>query len=221
MRIDEHNVLIIEKDGPPGDLGDSCAETGRFVVLSNYVVGRFEATTLNLDAFIGRNGGFVRHPDVPEDWKEKDFTSDQGINLLMAYYVMSMGIGGGFNYCASNMKWFTAKYNKISSPGVMALARKKLHILNWINALQGLVFRLPLRWSDAKGWFDKSHDSSADYLNWIVVAAFLDSVGVKPILNVDRRELESKILSYYSNQQNTKLVTDLYMAATEMLYDRV
>lgn len=219
MRLDQYNVLIIEKDGPPGDLGDSCAETGRYTVLSEFTQYFPYGRQLSLDRFIGRNDGFIRHPDVPEDWKEKDFTSDQGINLLMGYDVN--GIAGAFNYCAQRMKLFTSKYNKVSSPGVFAVATRRLTLLRWLNWAQGLAFKLPLRWSDAKGWFDKSHDSSADYLNWIVVCAYLKSKGREPILNVDRTVLEEKVRSYHANQQNVALIIALYMAASKKLYERV
>lgn len=216
MKLDQYNVLIIEQNGPPGDLGDSCAETGRYKVLSTFV-GYFPyGTYLNLEAFLGRDDGFIRHPDVPESWKEKDFTSDQAINLIYAYDLRGPE---NVSYAVSwNLRWFTAKYNKISLPSVMAASRGMIRTLNWINAVQGLLFKLPVRWSDAKGWFDKSHDSSADYLNWIVTAAYLAQKGLKPILNVRKDVLNEKILSYHANQQNTGGILDVYALAVEKLY---
>lgn len=213
MKVDQYNVLIIEKDGPPGDLGDSCAETGRYTTMSLLVNFYPYGKRLNLLTFI-TSKGFIRHPDVPDDWKENDFTSDQGVNLLQALQLTN---SYAFAEVSRRMKWRTAP-SKISLPAVMATSRKMYRTLNWINAIQGLIFKLPLRWSDAKGWFDKSHDSSADYLNWIVTAAFLKLNGVKPILNVKRDVLVEKITSYHANQQNTSGILELYALVIEDLY---
>lgn len=216
MKVDHHNVLILEEVGLPGDLGDSCAETGRYTVLSN-LVGYFPyGKDLSLEAFIGRDNGFVRHPDVPESWKEKDFTSDQGINLIYAYDIQGPA---NVTYAVKyQMRWFTAKYNKISLPSVMAASRGMLRTLNVLNAVQGLIFRIPFRWSDSKRKFEKSNDSSADYLNWIVTCAYLKLKGRDPIMNVDQSVVEEKIRNYHANQNNVAEMLALYMAACRILY---
>lgn len=213
MKVDQHNVLIIEEGGLPGDLGDSCAESGRYTVMSclaNYFpYGR----RLNMPVFITPKG-FIRHPDTPEDWKENDFTSDQGINLLMALHT-----DWPFQFAdvAPKMKWSTAP-TKISSPAVMATSRHMLRTLNIINALQGLIFRIPYRWSDSKKKFESTADSSADYLNWIVTAAYLKLNGVNPILNVKQSIVEERIRHYHRNQRNVTEMLALYMAVSKILY---
>lgn len=206
MKIDKHDVLIIEKDGEPGDLGDACAETCRYLVLAEYAdsfpFGR--PTTL---PFITSHGG-LRHPDVPESWRESDFTSDQALPLRMA----NDNVGRRFA--------LTTAPGKLSSPGLFFLSLGMLRCLNLVNGIQGLLFKAPVRWNDGNpgDLFEANDDSSADYLNWIVTACYLADNGIKPILNADKEHVRAKVHSYYSNQMNVEKTLALYDLAIDKVY---
>jgi hypothetical protein len=189
MKIDEHMTVIMEKDGWPGDVGDSCAETARLAILSP----DYFAPVLSPNQFIGI-GGFLRHPTAPEGWRESDFSNDQLLPLILA-----TGLRGEW--------WKIPGTKTIVSPGVWFAARASWRGLAETVRLQNTLFAMPYRWSDSKKWFERSSGSSADYLNYFVSIVFLRRMGIwiEP-----RPETEEKIRSYYANEPNSAWLLDEY-----------
>ena len=142
MRIDEFRSVVRERDGYPGDIGDSCADTARLFVLDPMAL--FYEPALNLDVFWTPRG-YVRHPLAPErddngeSWREDDFSSDQALPLLLAYEVSRNILRTNLANRLCIASWRTGDGNLVS-PGLYALSkfvlsrdRVWLHVLGLIN----------------------------------------------------------------------------------------
>ena len=189
MKIDEYGCVVMEKDGTPGDLGDSCAESSRLDIIAP--VHRHK---LDLNAFVTANG-FVRHPKSP--WREDDFSNDQALPLILADYIRGAW-------------WKIPGTNTIASPGVWAAVRGNWKLLALTVKMQNLLFALPYRWSDSKKWFERTSGSSADYLNYFVSIVFLRRRGITVKM---RPETLDKVRSYYANEPRSDWIVEAYLGA--------
>lgn len=220
MRIDEFNTVVREKDGYPGDIGDSCADTARLFVLDPLTL--FYDHLLNLDVFWTPRG-YVRHPLAPErdekgeSWREEDFSSDQALPLLLAYEVSRNILRTNLANRLRIAGWRTGDGNLVS-PGLYALSkfvlsrdRVWLHVLGLINLVQALLFLVHVRWSDDErhtGWRRiQWGGNEGDYLNWHVINDFLWLTGVYwPLAICYRiwtpRTVYAKVKAYYASQPN-------------------
>jgi hypothetical protein len=188
-----NGMIEMEKDGWPGSVGDSMAETSRLDILA-------PKFATNLAAF-QTAGGFLRHPTLlgyvgehGDSWGIDDTSSDQLLPFVLA-----------LNLSAS---WFKIPGTKtICSPGLFFAVRGMWRSFAWTVRAQNLIFALPYRWSDSKKWFEKSSGSSADYLNYFVSIVFLRRMGIW----IDPRpETEEKIRSYYASEPNSAWLLDEY-----------
>lgn len=214
MKFDEYGCLVMEKDGMPGDLGDSCAETCRYVILKGSAIYPVTVTFSNFSTPLG----FVRHPDAPNDWRENDFASDQCLPLLMATDLFD---GVDFSIFSDRIKhtWATAP-GKVASPGVMCVTCQWLHLFGFLLFIQFLIFKIPWRWSDdkrIKSWWKlvSSDGESADWLNYYTSFVYLASKGITwPQAFLDKTKAMTKVRSYYANQPDSDWVVTNYEAAS-------
>ena len=200
MKVDVLGCVTMEKNGPPGDLGDSCAETGRLIVLEPTT---FKTHRLRLENFI-TDKGFIRHPNVPEDWKETDFTSDQALYLLLASYLVAPQV---FETVADRIKFTdTTAPDKIVSPDVFFATRKMWNMLAVCAVVQMAINMIPIRWSDAedrtgfwKYWrFEWNNKSTVSYMTTFVIMTFLKRVSVTwPLWIFPREKYLAKAKAYY------------------------
>lgn len=220
MKIDSFGCVVMERDGMPGDIGDSCAETGRLVLLRNTLlfpdVPSQKILFLNLDRFISPSG-FLRHPEAPVGWREDDFTSDQMTYLLMASFIHNLEL---FNFIVNNLHLMT----KYKTPDVRAIAHRAWNTLGVITCVQMLINKFPYRWADggeadghwySKFWrFTRSNDSTVSYLTVFIAVLFLKRVGVTWPLKFLNFELYlQKAKAYYSGQPNSDWFTKLFDTA--------
>lgn len=210
MRIDEHGTIVREQyePGHPGDRGDSCADTSRAAVLSLF-------PKVNLKPF-RTTKGYIRHPDVPDDWKESDFTSDQATPLLMAYDTYPEEYPEYANEMRARLSTWHTGNGDVVSPGLWCLINRHFHLLGLITVLQAFLFLIPLRWSDSN---DKPGlqwgGDEGDYLNWIVTLEYLWARGIKwptKICYVIRepKTVLNKVVIYLKDQPNSDFVFDIY-----------
>lgn len=195
MKFDEYGCLVMERDGYPGDLGDSCAETCRYNLLEDF------GFTINLYRFYSTKG-FLRHPDVPPSWREDDFSADQALPLMLC----------GVRDTRLQFKSFAC----------FAVQTESYQLLRFFTFIQALIFLIPLRWNDGKKRFESGADSSADYLNFFMCMLYLSRLGFA--LNVVKRlipkaRMEGKIASYYIGQPNSSWYTDLYFKQIKEVYE--
>lgn len=204
MYLDAYHVIRMEQNEMPGAVGDSCAETGRYahlkMLLSEYEV----LSEVDLTVFI-TDKGYIRHPEVPEDWKEKDFSGDQAVPLYLAFARAGMAQGHEMRQRLKSNGYKTGNGDYISI-GFFA----KLKELQWLQNLstlaQGLIFKLPYRYSESKKGLEKTEGSSADYLNWLHLAVYTPK-WLRKIVSKDT--LKQKVREYYKPEPNP-IVIELY-----------
>lgn len=211
MYLDKYNFVVLDQCGFPGNIGDSCAETCRLINLQRYLGETPTTTYNNLFNFITPNG-FLRHPDVPEGWREDDFSSDQGLPFLLAARSFSL------NYLVHAIEvrikedgWKTGNGDFVS-PLFFGVLKDSNFIKNMALVTQAALFKMPWRWSDEHNRFEENFESSADYLNWINVAIH-QSRWVRR--TIDKTILKTKVRSYYRSEKSAQWLIDIYDKAID------
>lgn len=219
MIQDELGLLKMEASGYPPNIGDSCAETSRWLHLLELLHKDDNVNPDILYKFM-TDKGFVRHPNAPErdtngdSWREDDFTSDQGLPLYLA--AKSYDLTSLENNIKTTIKsnYFRTGNGDFVNPIFFAVLINSKWLLNIVLFFQILVFKFPFRWSDSKKQFERSEGSSADYLNFIH-ALFYSSKWVRKFVNPEK--LLKKVIDYYKDEPNSKWIMDLYY---ELLFEQ-
>ena len=195
------------------DLGDSCAETGRMIVLCG------GDARINLHNFITPSG-FIRHPRIAD---ENDFTSDQCNYLLMAAQLTDPALANDITTKLKALGWRTAP-GKRAAPALFLLAKRYYHLLALASLVQMGFNALPFRWHDGHeydnewSWFRRtlwrwtsSEGSTVSYMTTYVTAVFLRRVGVVWFSRIFPRERYlTKALEYYAPQPDVDWFLDFY-----------
>jgi hypothetical protein len=149
--------------------------------------------------------GVLRHPDSP--WREDDTSEDQ---KLPFYLVLSLGLPL-YPWCLDMYKqqdklWWLKEFT-----GVRTL-------------VQSLIFKFPYRWDDGHKRFQKTSDSSCDYLNFFAQLAHAHITDSTNILHklamklVSKDTMKAKIVNYYGHSPENQWLIDLYMKAIDLVY---
>lgn len=198
MKFDELGCIIREKyeAGHPANLGDSCAETARYEILSGVCqrLSRFETMS-----------GFIRHPN--SIWRESDTSSDQVLPYILcapfvaSFYSNSVTIPGTMT---------------IMSAGLWAAWHKHYRLLNVVNIVQGWLFNLKWRIADG-GKLERSEGQVQDFLNFICVYVFLKRSGKWATLNQPKERCMKAVRKYYLEgpdaEPNSEWIVDMYERA--------
>jgi hypothetical protein len=221
MHLDSQGLVVLDQDTFPGNIGDSCAETSRLVTL-NSLNNEFPWTQLS--AFI-TDKGILRYPTSP--WREDDTSSDQVAPLIAACSLTQPQLTNIVIAKIVSAGYKTGNGN-IISPGL--LTNMKRHQKScwqsfWDLAIlgQALLFKVPVRWSDSKKWFEPSSGSSADYLNFINGLAFAKqrnwtwvcSLCVK-LVSADTAL--AAVQSYYKPEPNNSIILDAYAKSIQKIW---
>lgn len=204
----DDNFLIITDEGTPGALGDSCAETARYAILKGHPVGVWSDFRTNI--------GYLRHPD--SIWREDDTSSDQLVPYLIVLDLQNEK--DLLQEARSRLKWTNANKH-IASVGLMLLSRNWLTTLSIVNLIQGFIFKVPFRWNDGSRSIERTEKTSADYLNWFIIAVYLKRKKVpfsglaKKV--VTKEKLLERVNNYYSNPDAAWIV-QAYEAAIPEVY---
>jgi len=196
MKFDELGCLIREKyePGHPANLGDSCAETARHVILSG--------EPRPLSQFV-TSAGFLRHPN--SIWREDDTSADQVLPLILCrpWYAK------GFRIKIPGTK-------TIMSAGLWAAWHKHYRLLNVVNIVQGWLFNIKWRIADG-GKIERSEGQVQDFLNFICVYVFLKRSGKWATLNQSKEKCMAAVRKYYLEgpdaEPNAEWLVDLYEKA--------
>lgn len=222
MYLDNSGYVVMEEVGAPGNTGDSAAESGRLYTL-RAVLG--DKVVVDLSGFITEKG-LLRHPESP--WREDDMSSDQISPLITAAFLQDpKSLEPILTHIRKN-HYRTGNGNLIT-PGLYAnIRRAENRRMLWLSDLavlgQTLIFKLPIRWSDSKKWFEKNNESSADYLNWINNIAFAKAKGKLTwplklsLVLIPKDKVLEKIKHYYKNEPHSDWVINLYEKVIEDLY---
>jgi len=205
MRRDELGLMVSETSPHPGSIGDSAANTARAQVLNPV-----EGYQNFLQAFVTPTG-FVRHPSAPDGWRESDFSDDQMLPLYMA----------GDENIRSKIKErsrFTSPTGGPHNPITLCIINDLLILTCLFLLIQKCLMKyLPYRWSDRDGlkWyqrFERTSESSADWLNWITVAVYLKRRN-RLFITVPVDYVSHKVFHYFTNEPNNAAVLQDYEVA--------
>jgi len=206
MVIDLLGLFISQTSVWPGSIGDSAANTSRAEVLNPK--GR------DLSPFV-TDKGFVRYPTAPEGWRETDFSDDQMLPLYM----------GGSTEIRAKIKSrnrFMAANGGLHNPITFCIINDLLILTNIPMLFQRyFMMNVPYRWSDAAGlkWyqrFERTSESSADWINWIVTAVYLKRHN-RLYIDIPLEHVEQKILDYFDNEPNNEQVLEDFRIGIESL----
>ena len=221
MKIDELGCLVSETCDYPGNIGDSCAETSRYAVLT-------PSTAVKLDQFRSATG-YLRHPNAPDgppvslnSWRESDFSGDQATPLLMAYDLQNESLASEMRTRLKST--FKTGNGNLIQPGLFCLIFKLDMLLAFTLLVQAAIFLFPYRWSDSTKSFEKSEGSSADYLNWLVCLSYLHRKGSASLVRIVRGTVSASVLtteitSYYKNEPNSDWLIQAYSSAISDIYN--
>jgi hypothetical protein len=205
----------------PGSIGDSLAETGRYITLA-YVIG--DNPQINLAPFV-TDIGLLRHPDSP--WRENDISSDQASPFLAAANLTQPSLADITISRIKKAGWKTGNGDYVSTGLLANIKRIEGSKIQWLYDLsflgQAIIFKLPFRWSDSKKWFERSSGSSSDYLNFIngLLFAKVKNKFTWPckiaLKMVGKDTIIEKIHEYYKPEPNSQWLLDVYKKALEKL----
>lgn len=218
MVVDELGCVVMQQNGDgPGGYGDSCAESGRYIVF-----------TMNRDVFLrmfATDAGFVRHPRSP--WREDTFTSDQMIPLLMGARLKSTDKSAP-SWAVEHGKskgllpWRTGP-GKTSNIATIFLTWEWYQLFAVTTVAQMLINKIPFRWHDGheydaewswfrrKFWrFTSSKNMTVSYLTVATECVFLYRMGIKwPFKLLNKDVYYGKVLDYYKPEPNSEWFTYL------------
>lgn len=196
-----NGAIELEQCERPGSIGDSCAETSRYahlkMLLGDYV------TDYSLMQFVTPLG-YIRHPDVPEDWKEKDFSNDQALPLFLAF---RRSVSFQALEMKNRLKWRVGNGDLIS-PGLFAELHDSQFLRTTCLLAQLALWKLPWRYNEAKNKFEANENSSADYLNFIHVAVYAPRWLRR---RLDPGNLILKVCDYYLPEPNCQEIKNSYV----------
>lgn len=239
------NVAIyMEQTQPPGSYGDSCAETSRYFDLlrvreskglsNEHLPRHTEKEAKESLTYFRTDSGYVRHHNVPEDWKEKDFSSDQAMPWYLATEKWDMQAQANEmrSRIVSN-DYRTGNNNVIALPFAAVIYRKNgsfdLYLTDLVILGQALLLKyFPYRWNEAKANkgeypIESTKDSTADWLNFLhaifnqeyyghtFISTFTKSLFTK-------EELYSKLEAYYKPEPNAEWVLEAYKEVIDRMF---
>lgn len=198
MKFDEYGLLRMEHDTTlQGSIGDSCAETGRYLVLQDYHYMDNEervARSIYRNNTVTENSRPIRHPLSIDP----SFGPDQFVPRKLV-------TGSNLGMVWTNVGCLSARYR--------SLAPLLLFVLE-------VGLRLPFQYDSGLKWFKstRGYDNCGDYLNFIVLSVTLN---VRPKL-VSELECNKAVLKYYQPEWSNGywVFDDLYNKGVANVFQR-
>lgn len=220
----EYGYIELEQCARPGSIGDSLAETSRYITLM-YLLD-IPYNSIDLSNFI-TDKGILRHPDSP--WRENDTSGDQIYPLIAASSLIHPEITDMVIEQIKHNRYKTGNGDFIS-PGMFTQIRRAEHkhflfVSDLFLLAQAIILKLPFRWSDSKKSFESSKNSSGDYLNFINGLAFAKAKNnttfplklAKKLIKKDT--LKQKVQDYYKIEPNSQWIINIYNNTIDRIYD--
>lgn len=203
MKLDTLGCVVRERypEGHIANLGDSCAESARAVIL-----GDTRPSTFCFQFSLG----YLRHPNLigVEGWGHEDFSNDQFLPLIMAYIIR--------NGEAPKPSLFIKGTRTLVSVGVLALMLRQYWLLNAANVMQGGLLSLKWRIADG-GSLERSEGQVQDWLNYICTYIFLKRISRWATLNQSVDKCMKAVRKYYLEgedaEPNAEWIVELYEEA--------
>lgn len=212
MKIDKYGCVIREKYEPefhPGNIGDSCFYTGHYAVLSG--------DDVSFLPFQAKVRGYYRHPELPlqtdVSWGGADkFSGDQFVPMVLATLVQNRPLS---NLRLQGNEWQIPGTVTFLTPAAWCLIRGHYRLLNILNWIQGLILKFPYRYNDQKKWFERTQDSSVDYLNMILIWVFLKRMNRWATLGATKEKCLEMVNVYYKTGSDPEPNVDWFVAHYE------
>lgn len=221
MVLDQYSYIRMEQTDFPGSVGDSCAETSRYITLC-ILIGVNPG--INLNAFVTEYG-ILRHPDSP--WKENDTSSDQICPLIAAASLTDPKLADKIIQLIRQNQYKTGNGDLISplvANNMLRHEKSKFVLFSDFDILvQSLLFKFPYRYNENTKKFDKS-SNSADYLNFVNCLAFAKiRESQSPALWLAKKltspkTVLNKINEYYAPESNKSWVMNIYEQGIHILW---
>ena len=202
MKIDAYGLIVSESCAGIGQLGDSCAESSRYLLLSQMQnkLGLYDTPCLIDLTKFKTEKSWCRHPLLEQSgtWVN-DIPTDQ----LLPWFIATSPIGKSEVFDYFNKHGYQTPNGDIISPmfwSAIKRAKNEPSAFYDLSILfQAYFFKLPIRCSYSKGWFESSEGSWSDVLNWLacIFFAFLtDSVTwpIRKAMRVMTKEDVKKML---------------------------
>lgn len=231
MYFDWRGTLISEKDpvGDPGRLGDSAANTSRYVVktdspvhgaiLQHFFTDQGEVRHPELDGFVDAKG---------ESWGVDDFSVDQWLPLWVACSLFQPVLRERMfrRLCRRVLRIGDGSFINAM---ILASIKRTYKKQNWFYDLAFLghayISKLPFRWSDSSHSFESSKESSADYLNWFIAGPLFAhrtnsfTWTMKRSLKVISKErIKERVAHYCDSEPNSAWLLSLYDSVIDEVY---
>lgn len=219
MIKDQYGLLVMEHVSYPGNIGDSCAETCRYFHINrNATLGEVEAIrNFRTDT------GYIRHPDAPVDWREKDFSSDQATPLYLSFVKYDL-----YDYALEFESRVRAAGWRTGNGDILPLIwitifRRAHNKQTWASdiplLLQSLTLRfLPFRWNDERKTVESTADSSSDWINHfhVLFQAAQSPTWISKLarLITPHNLIMGKVRHYYNIEPNVQFLLYAYETAT-------
>ncbi len=240
MIFDEYGLIRMEKDGLPGDIGDSCAETFRYFHLRALLEpaakedNNIRKSVLLAMTNVRTNIGYLRHPLAPEkddkgaNWREPGFSHDQFKAMYMA--LRAFGFTGFTGEAERRIKsnWYRTGDNNLIHPSYFTYSKRAHGRQNNMSdfpliAQAYLLLKVKKRWNDEKKELEETKDSSCDWLNFFQMLIQAEMLGhtkysQKAKEMVTPIQVIEKISSYYASQPNSEWIVSCYDQAVKKVW---
>lgn len=231
MYINDQGGIVLEQCLWPGNIGDQMADTCRLIKVCEGILAKdplnqfakYIRSKLDHKQFISPYG-YLRSPKAPykgeldmdgnpikDSWREDDTSGDQyqaGLLVFDPNERKEMRCRIVRNYCRYGN-------NQFIHPGFgMQLANWKWGTTQTLNS-QVDLFQFKWRWSDEHNAFREMENSSADYLNYSLVASD------QPKWLRERTPaslLKEKWAHYWRNEPNKEFMLELVNLFLDMHY---
>lgn len=180
-------ALVFEHSSEQGNLGDSMGETARLHRMARLIGKDALAAKLVLSQF-RTDIGYIRHPECI--WREDDTSGD----MFLPWYLEATKEQQNEMCWRTIKKGFRYGNGDFIHPGFLAEITNCAWAREKFALAQARMFELKYRWGDAGNKLEANGDSSADYLNWTMVASTCSKEVRDAIPN---SVLKEKFSSYY------------------------
>ena len=231
MVQDSNGFITMQQDTFPGSVGDSCAETGRMMLLC-YILNILHKP-VNLQLLVTPQG-VVRYPSPPSPWGPSDTSADQVAPLLAICSLQEPELAQQILDQITNNGFRTGN-GEVANPCLLAqMVRAEGHswrqqIYDISILIQALLLKLPFAWNpnatlNPLTWFVSSANQSANYLNFINFLGFarakknftLSCWLASKIISSDKALAE--VQAYYKPEPNSQWILDMYAAALPKIW---
>jgi hypothetical protein len=222
MHFDNNGLLVMDQEGFPGNIGDSCAETSRYVTLQ-YLLGN--PPKIDLSPF-DTSLGVIDYPSSP--WGPNTTSDDQVSPLIAATSLTNSQLCKTITLQVEDAGYKTGNGQFIHPSSFAQLERSQGSIVqglwDWTIVFQALLFKVPVYWNDGTKSFQTTANDEADYLNFVNFLAFAKQKRWTLACWLATKLTSSsvvmaKVSGYYQKEPNVQWLLDIYQQSIKKVWN--